>query len=511
MVEVLTDALTIALTLDNVLAVVIGLGVGTLLGAIPGLNGTMAIALIVPLTYLWSPLFSIALLMGCWKGSVYGGSISGILLNTPGTPEAAATAIDGYPLTRQGKAGKALKMALIASVIGAVISDFLLFGAAPPISQFALGFGPAELAMLIVFSLILVAGTGSRSHLKGLISTVLGVLIATVGLDPMTAQRRFTFDILDLDSGIDLLAMLIGLLVMSEVLVQIADGVPSARGGPVAQSKNRNDRRVTWPEFKRCLGVILRSSMIGSFCGALPGVGSITAAFMGYDHARVTSKDQTAFGRGELKGVAAPEAANNAVCGAALIPMVTLGIPGSLSVAVIMGAFMVHGLAPGPMLMVENPSFVYALFVLLLLSDLFLFVVPLPLLAVAQWIIDIPRRYLFPVILVLCGVGAYSTQQSIFDVKVMVMFGVLGYFMKRFGMSPAALLIAFILAPMAEVYIRQALVISDGEVGVFVASPLAGGFAAAAAALLLWSLYKTARRRVVSARDPAASDISGDE
>lgn len=494
MIEVLTEALTVALTFDNLMAVVIGLVMGVILGAIPGLNGTMAIALIVPLTFLWSPLFSIALLLGCWKGSVYGGSISGILLNTPGTPEAAATALDGYPLTRQGKAGKALMMALIASVIGAVVSDLLLFGAAPPISKFALQFGPAELAMLIGFALILVAGTGSRSHLKGLISTVLGVLIATIGLDPMSAQRRFTFDILELDSGIDLLAMLIGLLVMSEVLVQIVNGSSGGNAEQVEQSSLREDQRVSWLELKGCLGVIFRSSLIGSLCGALPGVGSITAAFMGYDHARVTSKDKESFGHGELRGIAAPEAANNAVCGAALIPMVTLGIPGSLSVAVIMGAFMVHGLAPGPMLMVENPSFIYALFILLLISDLLLFLVSLPLLMVARWVIDIPRHYLFPVILVLCGVGAYSTQQSIFDVKVMVVFGILGYFMKKLDLSPAALLIAFILAPMAEVYIRQALRISNGDIGVFVGSPLAAGFAAAAVALLLWSLFKAVRR-----------------
>ncbi|MTJ04790.1 MAG: hypothetical protein FH759_08885 [Sediminimonas qiaohouensis] len=488
MLEILFDAGTMALTFDNMLAILIGLAVGTVLGAVPGLNGTMAIALIVPLTYLWSPLFSIALLMGCWKGSVYGGSMSGILLNTPGTPEAAATALDGYPMARQGKGGKALKIALVASVCGAILSDLLLFGAAPPISKLALKFGPAELAMLIVFSLILVAGTGSRSHVKGLLSTTLGILLAMVGLDPMTAQRRFTFDIHELDRGIDLLALLIGLLVMSEVLVQIRHGGKDAPHP--ARGSAGSDRSLSWREFRSCWGVIFRSSMIGSLCGALPGVGSITAAFMGYDHARMSSKTPDKFGKGHLPGVAAPEAANNAVCGAALIPMVTLGIPGSLSVAVIMGAFMVHGLAPGPMLMVENPQFIYALFILLLISDIFLLFVPLPFLFVAQWLVAVPKKLLFPVVLILCAVGAYSTHQSLFDVRIMVIFGVVGYFMKIWGLSPAALLIAFILAPMAEVNMRQALTISGGELGVFVSSPISIIFALAAAALLLWSVFK---------------------
>jgi putative tricarboxylic transport membrane protein len=494
MLQALLDALVMAASFENLFAIIIGIATGVILGSIPGLSGTMAIALIVPLTFLWSPLFSIALLMGLWKGSVYGGSISAILLNTPGTPEAAATALDGYPLTQQGKSGKALKMALVASVIGAIISDVLLFGAAPPLSKLALQFGPPALAMLIVFALILVAGTGSRSHVKGLISTALGILLATVGLDPMTAQRRFTFDVLELDSGIGLLAMLIGLLVMSEILAQVWEGW-DAPAKNSERSIQRDHSRLTWPELRPCLGVIFRSSLIGSLCGALPGVGSITAAFMGYDHARVTTRDSSQFGKGELKGVAAPEAANNAVCGAALIPMVTLGIPGSLSVAVIMGAFIVHGLTPGPMLMAENPEIIYALFILLLISDIVLLLVSLPLLVIVQAVVRVPRRYLLPIILILCGIGAYSTEQSIFDVKIMVIFGVVGFFMKRWGFSPAALLVAFILGPMAEVYLRQSMRISGGDPAIFLTTPLSLFFAVAAAGLLLWSLFSRSRRK----------------
>lgn len=495
MLEVLGSAAAMSLTLSNFFGAALGIFLGSLLGAIPGLNGTMAIALLIPITFNWSPLFSIAMLVGCWKGSVYGGSISAILLNAPGTPEAAATAFDGYPLTQQGKAGKALKIALYASVIGALISDILLFAAAPPIAALALMFGPPDLAMLILFALVVVAGTGSRSHVKGLLSTALGVLLATVGLDPITTQRRFTFGSLDLDAGIGLLAMLIGLLVMSEVLIQMEEGWSHASGEALKKSSNPNDSRVTWSELKGCLGTIFRSSLLGSFCGALPGVGSITAAFMGYDQAKRTAKNPEDFGKGEIKGVAAPEAANNAVCGAGLIPMVTLGIPGALSVAVIMGAFMIHGLAPGPMLMLEHPEIIYGLFMLLILSDFFMLVIPLPLMAIGQWVIKVPRAYLFPVILILCGVGAYGTHQNLFDVKVMVFFGLLGYFLKKWGLSPAALLIAFILGPMAEVYLRQGLKISGGDPLIFVTRPIALLFLILTVATIAWTAWRRRRDR----------------
>ncbi|MGD8561837.1 MAG: tripartite tricarboxylate transporter permease [Desulfarculaceae bacterium] len=493
--ETLSNAAAQALTVSNFLGACLGIFLGSLLGAIPGLNGTMAIALLVPITYTWSPLFAIAMLVGCWKGSVYGGSISAILLNAPGTPEAAATALDGYPLTQQGKAGKALKMALYASVIGAIFSDTLLMAAAPPIAAMALMFGPPELAMLILFALVVVAGVGSRSQIKGLISTALGMLIATVGLDPITTQRRFTFDSLDLDAGIGLLAMLIGLLVMSEVLIQMEEGWSEQKLEELKKSDNPNDSRVTWPELKSCLGTIFRSSILGSFCGALPGVGSITAAFMGYDQAKKTSKNPEKFGNGALQGVAAPEAANNAVCGAGLIPLVTLGIPGALSAAVIMGAFMIHGLAPGPMLMVEHPEAIYGLFMLLILSDFFMLIIPLPLMKIGQWVITVPRLYLFPVILILCAIGAYGTHQNLFDVKIMVFFGVLGYFLKKWDLSPAALLIAFILGPMAEVYLRQSLKISGGDPAIFVSKPIALLFLVLTVAVIIWTALRGGKKQ----------------
>ncbi|MCB2225848.1 MAG: tripartite tricarboxylate transporter permease [Desulfarculaceae bacterium] len=508
MLETLATAASQALTLNNFFGAALGIFLGSLLGAIPGLNGTMAIALLIPVTYTWSPLFAIAMLVGCWKGSVYGGSISAVLLNAPGTPESAATALDGYPLTKQGKAGKALKMALYASVIGALFSDALLMVASPPIAAMALMFGPAELAMLILFALVVVAGTGAKSQLKGLISTALGMLLATVGLDPITTQQRFTFGSIDLDAGIGLLAMLIGLLVMSEVLVQMEEGWKDAHAEATVRSDDPNASRVTWPELKGSLGTIFRSSLLGSFCGALPGVGSITAAFMGYDQARRLSKHPERFGKGDLNGVAAPEAANNAVCGAGLIPLVTLGIPGALSAAVIMGAFMIHGLAPGPMLMMEHPETIYGLFMLLIISDFFMLIIPLPLLRLGQWVISVPRAYLFPVILALCVIGAFGTHQNLFDVKVMVFFGVVGYLLKKWELSPAALLIAFILGPMAEVYLRQALKISGGDPSIFVTKPLAALFLALAVAAVIWTTLRNRRGKKPGVETPTSESTA---
>lgn len=490
MVDILFGAVADAVTLHNIFAVIVGVFSGVVLGAIPGLSGTMAIALMIPLTFNWSPLFSVAILMGCWKGSVYGGSISGILLNTPGTPEAAPTALDGYPLAKQGKAYKALLMALVASVCGALISDALLFVAAPPISSLAVKFGPAELTSLVLFSLVVVAGTGSASMVKGLIATSLGLYLATVGLDPVDSQRRLTFGILHLDQGFDLLSMMIGLLVLSEVFIQFKEQLTSRDTAADQSASSLKGEGLTWKDMRYVSGTIFKSSLIGAFCGALPGVGSITAAFMGYDQAKMTSGHPETFGKGELKGIAAPEAANNGICGTALVPMLTLGIPGSLAVAIIMGAFTIHGLAPGPMLMIEQPKFVYSLFVLLLVSDIFLFLLPLPLLPVAAWIVRLPRMYLLPVISVFCFVGAYSTNQSLFDVQMMVMFGIVGYFLKSWGISAAALLIAYILGPMAETNLRLALTLSGGDATVFFTHPLSALFMGLAVAALVWMFLR---------------------
>lgn len=482
----------IAFNFSNLGGVAFGVFLGIVLGAIPGLTGTMAIALLIPLTYYMDPVLSISLLIGCYKGSVYGGSMSAILLNTPGTPEAAATAFDGYPLTLQGKAKKALTTALTASVIGDSFSDLVLFFSAMPIALIALKIGPPEYSMLVLFSLTIVASlAGSSSLLKGMIAAFSGILVSTVGLDPITTSRRFTFGLVDLDRGIKLLPLLIGLLALSEIFLQIEQGFKREREnmGKVPTVEDQGEG-LTKRELVTLLPTIFRSASIGTILGAIPGIGSITAAFLGYDQAKRSSKHPEMFGKGSLEGVAAPEAANNAVCGANLIPVVTLGIPGSLSAAVLMGAFMVHGLMPGPMLMQEHPSTLYALFILMLMANAIMYVIARPILKVALHIISIDKAKLFPPILIFCGIGAYGSDLSFFDMKIMFIFALVGYVMKKVDLSPAIFLISFILGPLLENSIRQSLIISGGDFTIFFTRPISLALFLLSLASVVWSLKK---------------------
>lgn len=492
MVTDLINGFFIAFKLSNFIGVGLGVLLGIILGAIPGLTGTMAIALLIPLTYYMDPVLSISLLVGCYKGSVYGGSMSAILLNTPGTPEAAATTFDGYPLTLQGKAKKALTTALTASVMGDSFSDLVLLFSAMPIALIALKIGPPEYAMLVIFSLTIVASLAGSSLTRGLVAAFFGLLLSTVGLDPITTSRRYSFGSIELDRGIQLLPLLIGLLALSEIFIQIEKGISGRKGDEAGERAAIADQGgpLTGRELIGLLPTIFRSASIGTILGAIPGIGSITAAFLGYDQAKRVSKHPELFGKGSLEGVAAPESANNAVCGANLIPVVTLGIPGSLTAAVLMGAFMVHGLMPGPMLMQEHPSTLYALFILMLIANGLMFLIARPLLRVALRVITINKAILFPPILIFCGIGAYGTDLNFFDMKVMFFFALIGFGMKKLNLSPAIFLISFILGPLAENAIRQSLIISQGSIAIFFTRPIALGLFLLSVASIVWALRK---------------------
>jgi putative tricarboxylic transport membrane protein len=494
---VVTDLINgffIAFKLSNFIGVGLGVLLGIILGAIPGLTGTMAIALLIPLTYYMDPVLSISLLVGCYKGSVYGGSMSAILLNTPGTPEAAATTFDGYPLTLQGKAKKALTTALTASVMGDSFSDLVLLFSAMPIALIALKIGPPEYAMLVIFSLTIVASLAGSSLARGLVAAFFGLLLSTIGLDPITTSRRYSFGSIELDRGIQLLPLLIGLLALSEIFMQIEQGISGrkrdADGAGEGAAIADQGGPLTGRELIGLLPTIFRSASIGTILGAIPGIGSITAAFLGYDQAKRVSKHPELFGKGSLEGVAAPESANNAVCGANLIPVVTLGIPGSLTAAVLMGAFMVHGLMPGPMLMQEHPSTLYALFILMLIANGLMFLIARPLLRVALRVITINKAILFPPILIFCGIGAYGTDLNFFDMKVMFFFALIGFGMKKLNLSPAIFLISFILGPLAENAIRQSLLISQGSIAIFFTRPIALGLFLLSVASIVWALWR---------------------
>lgn len=452
-----------------------GVAVGVAIGAIPGINGPMAIALFIPLTYYMSPLAAIGFLVGLNKGAFFGGAISAVLLRTPGTPEAAATTWDGYPLTQQGKGEKALRMALYSSVTGDVFSTTLLVLIAAPLASVALYMGPSEMFALISVALTVVAGIGTKSISRGLIAAALGLLIGMIGTEPVTALPRLTFGIYQLESGLSLIPVAIGLLAFSEILMQLERHVRNIGSNECVTSfsKRKEDRYVSWKEYKETLRTLLRSSLIGVGVGAMPGLGAPVASFLSYDRAQKKSKTPEEFGKGKLEGIAASEAANSAVVGASLIPLFVLGIPGNLAVAMLMGAFMIHGMMPGPLLFQENAQLMYGIFGSLIIASLFLLVIGrfgMPLFCKA---VQIPSTILYPIVIFTTIMGAYLGQSSLFDIKVMLVFGVLGYFMRKFDFSYVALLIGFILVPEWERSLQQVVIISQFDTFMFFRRPIA--------------------------------------
>ncbi len=473
--EMILAGLMDALSPVSLLYVFIGVAVGVAIGAIPGINGPMAIALFIPLTYYMTPLAAIGFLVGLNKGAFFGGAISAVLLRTPGTPEAAATTWDGYPLTQQGKGEKALRMALYSSVTGDVFSTTLLVLIAAPLASVALYMGPPEMFALISLALTVVAGIGTKSISRGLIAAALGLLIGMVGTEPVTALPRLTFGIYQLESGLSLIPVAIGLLAFSELLMQLENQVRSIgqKKCGTSFSKKPEDRYVSWKEYKETLRTLLRSSLIGVGVGAMPGLGAPVASFLSYDRAQKKSKNPEEFGKGKLEGIAASESANSAVVGASLIPLFVLGIPGNLAVAMLMGAFMIHGMMPGPLLFQENAQLMYGIFGSLIIASLFLLIIGrfgLPLFCKA---VQIPPVILYPVVVFTCIMGAYLGQSSIFDIKVMLVFGVIGYFMRKFDFSYVALLIGFILVPEWERSLQQVVIVSQFDTFMFFRRPIA--------------------------------------
>ncbi|MBW2130582.1 MAG: tripartite tricarboxylate transporter permease [Deltaproteobacteria bacterium] len=474
MLENFATGLHIILTWQHILAIVVGSFLGLVVGSVPGLTATMAVALILPITFDMDFVTSIMLMVGAYKGGIFGGSITAILLNTPGTPASACTVLDGYTMTQQGKGVKALKMAKYASTLADLGSDIILIAVAAPLAAVALRFGPPEISMLIIFSLTVVAGVAGKSIIKGLISGAFGLLLATVGLDPVMTTRRLTFNVVDLDSGISLIPLLIGLFALSEVFLQLGKKSRTrADRFVIRHSSNPSDNRVSWAEFRGCVRTILRGTFIGTVIGIIPGIGTGIASFISYGQARRASKNPEKFGNGSLEGIAASESGNSAVVGATFIPLLTMGIPGDIITAVIMGAFMIQGLIPGPLLFKDHAHMIYAIFLGFIICDIVYFIIGSLFMKYAAYLSKVPRGYLFPVVLIFCVVGAYAINHSMFDVGTMVFFGILGFFMLKFGFATAPLLIAFILSPIGETAVRQSLLLSGGSLSIFVTRPIA--------------------------------------
>lgn len=462
------------LTIWNLLFVIGGVVVGQLVGAVPGIGPIMAMAIAIPFTFGLDPLTAIAFLVGINKGGLVGGAVPAVLINTPGTPDAAATAMDGYPLSRQGKQLKATKMALFASVTGDTFSDLVLITVSAPLAVLALMMGPIEVFALVVFAFCVISGLIGESVVKGLIATTLGLFFATVGTDPENATPRFIFGNYELYDGLPLISVAIGMLVISEILRRLAShsgAVGAAVKAPM--SEDLADQRISWAEYWSCRYVMLRGAVIGTILGALPGIGSTAAAFMSYAATKSAAKDPETFGKGNIKGIAAAESANSAVVGANLIPLLTLGIPGSVGAALIVSAFMIHGIQPGPLLFQEQGRLIYGLFGAMVMSN---FVnLWIGQLGLRLWVrvVSAPESLVFASALLLCIVGVSMSTGGIFGVGVMLAFALLGYVMILIGYSVVIFIIAFFLGPQFEMSIAQSLALMNGDISRIVNYPIA--------------------------------------
>jgi putative tricarboxylic transport membrane protein len=476
--DVILTGLASALTFTNLLLIAFGVFVGIVVGAIPGLNGPMAIAIAIPLTFVLSPVSAISFLVGINKGANFGGAISAVLMNVPGAAEAIATTFDGYPLARRGKPLKALKMALYASVVGDTFSDLVLILVAAPFAILALTMGPAELTALMLFALTFIAAVVGKSMMKGLIAGALGIFASTIGLDPEASTPRMTFDVLELEEGIPLLAMVIGMLALSEIMIQIEDRRTIRAAGGDEEIKAfdketpREDRIVTADEFRGSFRTMLRSAVIGTVIGAIPGLGSTLAGFLGYGAAKRASKNPEEFGKGALNGIAGAESANSATVGANLIPTLALGIPGNLSAAILISALIIHGLTPGPLIFEQHGAVLYGLFGAMLVANFFNLFIGQAGLRLFAWVLSLPNQYIHPVIVLLCFSGAYLITQSMFAVALMVGFAILGYIMRKLDYSIVAFIIAFILGPLFEDALRQTLVLFGDTPGDLLTRPI---------------------------------------
>lgn len=477
------------LTLPNFLLMNAGLLLGMIFGAIPGLTVILCIVLFLPFTYSMGAIPSFMFLLGIYCAGSYGGSISAILIRTPGTPHATATMLDGHPLTLRGEADKALGAALSASVFGGVLSALVLLFLAPQVSLLARKIGTPEYFLVCAFGLTIIAGVSGKTLTNGVMAGALGLFISTIGLDPMTGATRFLFGNINLYSGFELVICLIGLFALSEVLQKTGgkkpDGSPAV---PVPGGRSRISRR----EYEKMARPALLSTLIGILVGIVPGTGASMASFFSYDRAKRMSRTPEEFGKGSLEGIAAAESANNAVTGATLIPLLTLGIPGDGAVAVMLGALMVNGLTPGPKLFSEHGVTMYAIMIGLIFINAFMLLQGKLLTKVFAKIIRIPPSILTPIIVIFCFAGAYSVKNSLFDIGVALVFAVVASVLKTLQFPVIPVLLGLVLGTITEENFRRSLILSEGSLKIFVSSPAC----IALSALIFFSLILIIRGKM---------------
>ncbi len=455
-----------ALTLENILWCFIGVLMGTIIGLMPGLGSTTGVAILIPLTLTLEPVTALIMLAGIYYGAQYGGTITSVLISTPGEAASVVTTLDGYQMARNGRAGSALAISAIGSFVAAIISLALLMALAPPLADLALNFGPVENLAIMILGLVIVVSFAGGSLKRGLMMAALGLLISTVGVATGFSQARFTFGNVDMLGGIPFVEVMIGLFAVGEVLYQI-------RIGAAAPIRTRfRDMVISRSELKRSAAPILRGSGIGFLLGILPGAGSTLASFMAYGIEKRVSKNGHKFGTGAIEGVAAPEAANNAAANANFVPTLALGIPGGGTTAVLLGAFTIYGLQPGPLLFETQPALVWGLLVSFFIGNVLLLVLNLPLAPVFAQMLRIPYGYLYPIILLTSFIGAYSVSNNMFSVVLVLIFGLVGYVMKELDLPVAPLVLGLVLGPLFEKALVQTSALGQGSFGIILESPI---------------------------------------
>jgi putative tricarboxylic transport membrane protein len=491
----LGQGFAVALQPINLLYCFIGVFIGTLVGVLPGIGPVSAMSLLLPVTLSGTPESGIIMMAGIYYGSMYGGSTTSVLVNIPGEAASVVTCIDGHAMAKQGRAGPALGIAALGSFAAGTFALVALMLVAPALARVAIAFGPPEYFSLMVLGLTVLSFLSQGAMAKSLLMAAVGIILGLIGIDQITAQPRLTFDRLELLDGVGLVPIVMGLFGVAEILANLEQElkreVIKARIGGLWPSMQ------DWAQSK---WAIVRGTLLGFFLGILPGGGAVIASFASYAIEKKISKTPERFGHGAIEGVAAPEAANNAAAGGAFIPLMTLGIPPNVVMALLLGAFIMHGLQPGPLLMIQRPDVFWGIVASMYIGNAMLLVLNMPLIGMWVQVLKLPYRILFPLILMFCIVGVFASGNASFDVLLMVIFGVLGYLMRKFGYEPAPLVLAFVLGPMLENNLRKSLILSHGDFQIFIARPISAVcLLLAVAALAAPLLPALARRRATIA------------
>lgn len=494
MLDLLAAGFGAVFSVQIIILIAVGVAVGIVFGAVPGLSATMAIALCLPLTFTMGPQAGLALLVALFVGATSGGLISAILLKIPGTPSSIATVFDGGPLMEKGQGVKALGVGIVFSFLGTIFSIAALMFIAPELAKVALRFGPHEYFAIAVFSLTLIATLSTGSMVKGLFAGTLGFAVSTVGIAPVEAIRRFTFDFAELNGGFAMLTVMIGMFAVAEIIKVAETGrrVRQQKAQSVSM-KNIKGFGFSMKEFREQIPNATRSGFIGLAIGILPGIGAGTSNLVAYIISKKRAKDPESYGKGNIGGVVASETANNAGIGGAMLPLMTLGIPGDTVTAIMLGGFLIHGIQPGPLLFITQGPLVYSIFASLIVATVLMLFMEFYGLRLFIKLLDIPKHILLPIILVLCVVGAFGLSSRVFDVWSILLFGLLGYAFVKGGIPPAPFIIGFILGPMAETNLRRGLMLSNNNFWAFFQNPIAAAFLGLAVAFIAWHVFTALR------------------